>query len=215
MKSHYITILLLFTYVLPSMAFPEDSIWTVYNNGEFTTKCQLRIKASNHVVSDVSDYLVSDFHNSPGHLFDWALKDLGLQEKKNNELIIIYKSSTNDEKTGVTHGVFDIEVPNTTTFRNIRVDAKVIKIKYINGVSKVSADIKYSTLLLDKAFGILTIIPQKNNEQLFVTNVRIKFGWFFNLFITKKRYKSIVEWRVKKFSENMKNECEQRRFFEK
>lgn len=158
--------------------------------------------------------MVSDFHNVSSKLFDWALKDLGLQNE-NNELIIVFKSSAHDEKTGITHGVFDIVVPHFTTFKNIRVDAKVSKIKYTNGSSKVNADILYSTLLLDKAFGTLTVIPQKNNEQIFVTNIRIKFGWFFNLFITKKRYKSIVEWRVEKFTENMKNQCEQRQKTEK
>lgn len=191
-------------------AVPKDTIWTVYKDGEFTTQCQLRFNASNQVVAEVSDDLVSDFHNAPGNLFNWALKDLGLQDEKNNELIIVFKSSTNDNKTGITHGVFDVIVPNITTFSNIKVDAKVSKTKYTNGISKVNADIAYSTMLLDKAFGIFTIIPQKNNEQLFVTNIKIKFGWFFNLFITKKRYKSIVEWRVKKFTENMKMESEQR-----
>jgi hypothetical protein len=40
--------------------------------------------------------------------------------------------------------------------------------------------------------------------------VKLKFGWFFNIFITKKRYKSIIEWRIKKFSENIKDECERK-----
>jgi len=63
---------------------------------------------------------------------------------------------------------------------------------------------------LKNGFGTITVVPQKDNEQLLVTNVRIKFGWFFNIFITKKRYKSIVEWRIKKFTENLKAECERR-----
>jgi len=65
-------------------------------------------------------------------------------------------------------------------------------------------------LLLKYALGTVTIVRQKNDELLFITNVSIKFGWFFNIFITKKRYKSIVEWRIKKFTENLKTECEQR-----
>lgn len=215
MKNRIFLLFFFISLFLPSFASSSDSTWTVYKDGEFTTQCQLRFKASNHVVADVSDYLVGDFHDAPGHLFTWALRDLGLQDKKNNELIIIFKSSNNDEKTGITHGVFDIEVPNITTFKDIKVDAKVLKTKFNNGITKVTADIAYSTLLLDKAYCVLNIIPQKNNEQLFVTNVKIKFGWFFNIFITKKRYKSIVEWRVKKFTENMKTECELRQKAEK
>lgn len=210
MIKHYISIFFLSILFLPSMALPTDTTITVYKDGEFTTQCQRRVKVSSKIASEVSAYLVTDFHNSPGHLFDWALKDLGLQEKKNNELIIVFVSSNHDTKSGITHGVFNIEVPNITTFKNIKVDAIVAKTKFLNGVEKVSADIAYSTMLLDKAYGTLTIIPQKNNEQLFVTNFKIKFGWFFNIFITQNRYKKIVEWRVRKFTDNMKFESEQR-----
>lgn len=209
MRKIFILFQLLFSLLFNLKASPVDSISTVYKNGEFRTFYETKIKASNKILSDVADYLVSDFHNSPGNLFNWALKDLGLQNKK-NELIFVFKSSDHDLKTGITHGKFDIIVPNITTFSNIKVDAIVSKKNYTNGDSKVTADIIYSSLLLKNALGTVTIIPQKNNEQLIITNVSIKFGWFFNIFITKKRYKSIVEWRIKKFSENMKNECLQR-----
>lgn len=201
--------------VAPAMALPIDTTFTVYKNGEYTTQCQRKVKSSNKVSSEVTDYLVSDFHNSPRHLFDWALKDLGLQETKNNELIIVFKSSNHDFKTGITHGIVDIEVPNITSFKNIKVDAIVSKTKYQNGTGKVTANIAYSSLLLDKAYGYITVIPQKNNEQLYITNFKIKFGWFFNIFITQNRYKKIVEWRIKKFTENMKSESEMREIIDK
>jgi hypothetical protein len=210
MIKHNILILFFLSIFLPTNALPLDTTFTTYKDGEFTTQCQRRVTAPSKIASEVSTYLVSDFHNSPGHLFDWALKDLGLQEKKNNELIIVFVSSNHDTKTGITHGIFDIEVPNITTFKNIKVNAIVAKTKFLNGVEKVSADIAYSSMLLDKANGVFTIIPQKNNEQLYITNFKIKFGWFFNIFITQNRYKKIVEWRVRKFTDNMKFETEVR-----
>ena len=133
-----------------------------------------------------------------------------MEDKKKNDVIFILKTSTTDVKTGITHGEFDIIVPYITTFKNVKVDAIVSKTKYINGEMKVTANIIYSSLLLKYAVGTVSIVQQKNNELLFITNVSIKFGWFFNIFITKKRYKSIVEWRIKKFTENLKNECEHR-----
>ncbi|MEI7505059.1 MAG: hypothetical protein WCJ61_17430 [Paludibacter sp.] len=210
-----LSIIFAFVLLLPAPALPIDTTTTVYKDGEFTTQCQRRVKSSNEISTDVTDYLVTDFHNSPGHLFTWALKDLGLQEKKNNELIIVFVSSNHDKRTGITHGVFDIEVPNITSFKNIKVNALVAKTKYMNGTSKVTADIAYSSMLLDKANGYITVIPQKNNEQLYVTNFKIKFGWFFNIFITQNRYKKIVEWRVRKFTDNMKFESEERQRNEK
>lgn len=192
-----------------AFAYSTDSISSVYVDGRFETHYQKKTQVSNEIATKVADYLVTDFHNAPGHLFNWALKDLGLQNK-NNELIIVFKASNHDKKTGVTQGVFDIVVPHFTTFSDIKVDAIVSKKMYTNGIIKVTANIIYSSLLLKDAVGTLTLIPQKNNNLLITTDVKINFGWFFNIFITQRRYKSIVEWRIKKFAENIKIECDSR-----
>ena len=209
MKKIYISIVLFLIYLIPTYALSADSIKSVYADGEFQTHFQTSTIVSPGITSEVADYLVSDFHNAPDHLFDWALKDLGLQNKK-NELIIIFKSSTDDPKTNITHGIFDIIVPHFKTFENVKVDAIVTEAKYNNGSIKVTANIVYSSLLLKNALGIITFIPQKNNQLIVVTDVKINFGWFFNFFITQRRYKSIVEWRIKKFTENIIDECELR-----
>ncbi len=208
MKRIFTNIVFICAFIIYGYALPVDSISTTYKDGVFSTQYLTKTKVSGQVISAVTDDLVTDFHNSSTHLFDWALKDLGLQNE-GNELIIILKSSFHDVKTNITHGLFDIEVPYFTTFKDVKVDAIVTK-AINNGVTKVSANIIYSSLLLNNCQASLYIIPQKNNELYFYTNVNIKFGWFFNIFITKRRYKSIVEWRVKKFTENMKQECEQR-----
>lgn len=186
-----------------------DSIKSTYKDGKFSTHYQLSAKGSADLALTLADYLVNDFHYAPSHLFEWALKDLGLQNK-DNELIIVFKSSKHDVQTGITHGVFDIVVPGVTTFSNIKVDAVVTRTRFTSGVVKVTANIIYSSLLLKNAMCTVLFIPQKNDEIHFVTDMDLEFGWFFNLFITQKRYKNIVEWRIKKFSENMAKECELR-----
>lgn len=209
MKKIYLGLILVLVCVFNIQTISADSIQSVYANGEFQTHYQRHTLSTPPIATDVANYLESDFHKAPSHLFEWALKDLGLQNK-NNELIIILKSSTDDPKTGITHGIFDIIVPHFTTFKDVKVDAIVSKSKYTNGSIKVVANIIYSSLLLKNAQGVITFIPQKNNDLVLVTDVKINFGWFFNFFITKRRYKSIVEWRIKKFTENIADECELR-----
>lgn len=206
MRKVYAVFVILITFVSTIFAGSTDSISTVYKDREFISQYQTKAKISNKVTDEVAEYLVNDFHKTPDNLFNWALKDLGLQNK-NDELLFILKTSDTDYKTGVTHGKFDIVVQYITTFKDVKVDAIVAKTKYKNSVIKVSANIIYSTALLKKATGIIRFIPVNDNEQIIVTDVNLKFGWFFNIFITKKRYKSIVEWRIKKFTENIKNEC--------
>ena len=210
MEKKLILVLTFLLFLLPLMAITDDSIKTVFQEGHFRTQYKTKVKASEMIASDMANDLLKDFHSTPANLFNWALKDLGLQDKKKNDVIFILKTSTTDVKTGITHGEFDIIVPYITTFKNVKVDAIVSKTKYFNGEMKVTANIIYSSLLLKYALGTVTIVQLKNNELLFITNVSIKFGWFFNIFITKRRYKSIVEWRIKKFTENLKYECEQR-----
>jgi len=207
MRNLFYYIICLISVLGSISAQPKDSIVTIYENGEFKTHFESRIKAPTKIITQVADQLESDFHNTPGNLFMWALKDLGLQNK-NNEVIIVFKSSSNDVNN-VTHGKFDIIVPYFTSFNNVSVDAIVTK-SNVNNTFTVNANIIYSSLLLKNALGSISFSPLKNNEKLVSCNVKIKFGWFFNLFITKKRYKSIVEWRIKKFVENIKLECSKR-----
>ena len=206
MRKVYSVCLILIVFVSVLYAGTTDSISTVYYDKEFHTQYQTKVKVSSKIAVEVADYLVNDFHTTPGNLFNWALKDLGLQNT-NDELIFVLKSSETDFKTGVTYGKFDIVVQHITTFKDIKVNAIVAKTRFANKEIKVSADIIYSTLLLKKGIGTIKFIQQSNVEQILITNVDLRFGWFFNIFITKKRYKSIVEWRIKKFTENIKNEC--------
>ena len=40
--------------------------------------------------------------------------------------------------------------------------------------------------------------------------IHVRFGWFFNLFITQKRFRNIVEWRMQEFMRNLRTEAEKR-----
>jgi hypothetical protein len=184
-------------------ASTSDTTYTVYDDGEYTTTSIKRIKASNAAAINTVQELVREFETTPGKLFDWALKDLGFQGQKDNELVIALKSSTFDKKTGITHGLIDVIVPGIKTFKNVKIDAIVNAKTSATGVTKAIADVLYSDMLLKKAYGQIFVVPHRGNEVVITSILKTKFGWFFNIFITQKRYKSIVEWRVKKFTENM------------
>jgi hypothetical protein len=188
----------------------SDSLATVYKNGTFVTQFQRKAKATNKVAILMSDDFVNQFHATPNLLFTWALKGLGLEGQKSYELKLNLKTAVLDPKTGITHGLVDVVVPNITTFNDVAVDARITKNTLVNGGRKVQADVLYSRFLIEKACGSFFIVPQGENEQLIITNLTIKFGWFFNIFITEQRYKSIVEWRIRKFADNIKVELEKR-----
>jgi len=213
MRKIFIVFTLLIVFVSTTFANLDDTIQTIYEDKEFKTQYTTKLKASPKIVGETADYLVNDFHNSTSNLFDWAFKGLGLQGK-NEEIVFVFQSASTDSRTGITHGKFDVIVPHFTTFKNIKVDAIVKRDKTNSREIKADADIIYSSTLLKNAVGSITFVPTNNNEYQVITNVKIKFGWFFNIFITKKRYKSIVEWRIKKFTDNIKEECLRRQNLE-
>jgi len=187
---------------------PIDTVFTTYRNGVFVTQFQRKVNASNKAANYVADELVTQFNSIPDNLFTWALKGLGLNGQKGLEVKIDLKSADFDKKTGITHGFVDVDVANITTFKDVPIDAIVVKSNLNNGGRKVNADVINSRFLIEKARGTFVTIPQGESEQLFIANLTIKFGWFFNIFINEKRYREMVEWRVKKFTENMKFEAE-------
>jgi len=181
---------------------------TTYSNGEFITVCQTEVNAGEIQTNAVIARMIDEFHTKPVNLFDWALKNLGIQGQKNNEMIVVLKTSKFDKKTGITHGLVDVEIPYLQDFRNIKIDAVVKKENQPNGQFKATADVLQSGLLLKKAYGTVTAIPANEDRQILQTVTRIKFGWFLNLFISQKRYQTIVEWRVREFTKNLKLEAE-------
>jgi hypothetical protein len=185
-----------------------DSVLTTYKDGEYTSVCERRVKVTTESAEATVDKMIEQFHTTPNKLFDWALKGLGFQGQKDTEMVIDLKSATTDKKTGITHGLVDVILPHLMTWRDIKVDGLLYKKNSVSGGLTAYAKMLYSDMVLKKANATYTMTPLKNNELLLTTYLNVRFGWFFNFFITQKRYKSIVEWRVAKFTENMKTESE-------
>ena len=210
MKKRYILCFFLLPIVLPTIASPADSISTVYKNGEFVTYCQVKLDSSdsiNHKVTSDFDYQMRYDLNA---LFGWALKGLNLRKEKNELMVFYFKSTTYNKETHVIRGVGDVIVPGITTFPNIIVDSRLTDRKYPNGRNTINIDLLYSDVFFKKMGGTLTVVPKKNNTAAFTLETHIRFGWFFSLFITKNRFRQIMEWRLKKFVHNLKDEAERR-----
>jgi len=210
MKKRSILFLFFLSLVLPSMGSPIDSISTVYRNGEFVTYCQVWVKASDSVCNAVTNDFDFQMRYDLDALFGWALKGMNLRKEKNDLMVFYFKSTAYNKKTDVIRGIGDVIIPNIITFPNIIVDSKLTPKKFTNGNRAANIDLLYSDGFLKKMFATFTVIPQNNKGGWFTFETHIRFGWFFDLFITQKRFRSIMEWRLKKFVHNLKDEAERR-----
>ncbi len=191
-----------------------DSLYSYREDGTFHTFCQVEVDCNNAIANEVVDDFISQFRGDPNLLFEWALKDIGRQDdSEKDELLLVLKNTTFDRETGIGTILTDIKIPGLRTFEDIKIESRVTKTQLPNGDTEISVDVFYSNVLIKKAYGVYRIVPLSNGKQLFNTTVSIKFGWFFDIFITKKRYRSIVEWRAKGFMDNMRAEAERRQLF--
>jgi len=210
MKKSCFLILFLLAIVTSSKASSLDSISTIYKNGEFITYCQVRVDASDSISNTVTKDFVYQMHDNLDALFGWALKGMNLRKEKNELMVFYFKSTKYNKETHTVRGIGDVIVPGVITFPNIIVDSRLTEKRFTNGKSTVDIDLLYSDGFLKKMYGIFTVIPKRNNTSLFTLETHIRFGWFFNIFITQHRFKQIMEWRLKKLVHNLRDEAERR-----
>ncbi len=205
-------LIILLTWLCAFHLFGRDSISTHYTDGEFVSYCRVETDAPMVVADDVVDDLINQFRGNPEQLFEWAFKNLGKQpgDDSKNEVLIKLKLATFDKMTGKSRLLTDVIVPGITTYKDVAIDSRVTKTKLANGGTRVFVDIFYSNSLLKKAYGTFFVTPIAPNKVMLSMRINIRFGWFFNIFITQKRYRDIVEWRMQGFMNNMRDEAERR-----
>ena len=210
MKNRTFLLFLFFTIAFTTKATPLDSISTVYKDGEFITYSQVLVDASDSISNRVSNDFVYQMHYNLDALFGWALKGMNLRKEKNELMVFYFKSTAYNKESQIIRGIGDVIVPGIITFPNIIIDSRLTERKFTTGKSTINIDLLYSDGFLKKMFGRFTIIPKRNNASLFTLETHIRFGWFFNIFITQNRFKKILEWRLKKFVHNLRDEAERR-----
>ena len=181
-----------------------DSLFTQYTNRTFHTYCHIQVPCSKQIAEEVLDDFIAQFRGDPNILFEWALKDLGSQS--GDDFTLNLKETTYDEQTGIGVIYTDVIVHGITSFNDVFIESKIEKNYVDNNSIEVLVDIFNSNLFISKASGSFHIIPVTSNSVIVSIDVHIRFAWFFDLFISQRLYKKLVEWRIQGFLQNMHNE---------
>ena len=189
----------------------NDTIFTTYEKGLFFTEVTTRVNTTFEGAQSVVDMFIEQFSTDFSKLFKWAFANLGEQkdDEEKNAFLLEVKSTEFDKITGISTVIADVVVPKVRRFKDVEISSKVTQTSDSATFSNIYIDIFYSNSLLKKAYG--TFFVQKKNGEIFITtDMYIRFGWFFNIFVTKKMYKKVVEWRLGQFLNNFKIEMEKR-----
>ena len=207
MKRISLVICICFAAVFVAIANPTDSVSTQHKKGEFITYTQVVVEAPSAVVNEVIDDFVYQTKYDLDALFGWALKNLKLRKETDEVLIFNFKSTQYDAKTDIIKTVGAVEIPGIISFPEIHVNSRMTKKTFVNGNIGVDINVLYSDAFLKSTTGVFRMIPDSGSGHCMMTlETRVKFGWFFDLFITKNTYRGIMEWRFQQLLNNIKTE---------
>ncbi|MDO9154420.1 MAG: hypothetical protein Q7U47_12095 [Paludibacter sp.] len=209
MKRIIFWLFIIFNFPVYLCATTIDSISTSYKNGEFITYSQVWVKVPKEVLAGVIEDFVFQTKYDLDALFTWALTGMNLRNEKNEFIVFNFISTEYNDKTGLIRGTGDVVVPYLITFPNIHIDSKLDHIVLNSGKNKVTIDVFYSDAFLKKTIGVFYLIPHETGCWI-TLETRVKFGWFFDIFITRYRFSSIMEWRFQRMMHNIKKEAERR-----
>jgi hypothetical protein len=205
-RNHFI----LFTlFIFISKIYAGDSVSTCYKDGDFVTYNRVWVDAPEYISKKVVADFVYQTKYDLNKLFTWGLKGMNLRREKGGIIEFDFKSTTYNEKSGLVRGVGDVVVPYITTFNDICVDSRMDMTELRDGRIRVKLEVMYSDAFFKKTIGIFHLIPEKNGCWMSL-ETRVKFGWFFDFFITLHKYSEIMEWRFTKLVNNLKEEAELR-----
>jgi hypothetical protein len=182
----------------------QSNIKTRYEKGKFNTEARIKTSASPKNMAN----LITDIHTRLCRLemdsLDWLTKGLSGEEEGKNLIEVNYINSEYNRNTGV----FDLFVNVRERvfgrrFNNIKISMLMKYETDVNGLPFITVKLNEPNFLLKEIEGTLSI-----NKNYFVVRTSVRFGWFFNLFISMANYNSVAEWRLQTVLENMKTQVE-------
>jgi len=198
-----------------------------YANKTYTSVCAVEVDAPAEVSDTIFERFIHDFRTDPDALFNWALYGTGAQNDKDKDAYLLeYKETVYIPEENYGRITMDVIVPGLIRFRDIRLEGIVLDerkpIVYTPDIcadsltmSKIPSwnrhfliDAQYSGQLIEKGYGNIYILPVDSTHSVFLLDINVKYGWFFNIFINMRVYKNSVEWRINQYMQNLKRVAE-------
>ncbi len=183
-------------------------ITTTYSSRTFHTEKIFAIEASVDSVNVVVDRFVYELQTNPELLFDWVFAGTGEQGdtvKDALQLVFYETHYVPEEQHGYLH--LDIKTNGKVRFQDMVLETWASD-SMRNHTRDLRIKMDVSSRLIDNANINFHITPITDTTTLLSFDSHLKFGWFFNLFISRRTYRNVIEWRFDTFLENLKRYIE-------
>ena len=177
---------------------------TLYENGVFETEAHIETTASREIMYNIIADIASHARRLEIDSLEWALKGLSGDEEGKNLIRVNYEGGVYEPTTEIIDFFIGIAM-RKNNFKNIKVSV----LMDTDNKTFINAELYSSNFFLKSARGALSV-RQSGARLQFVIISSVRFGWFFNLFISTSNYGAVAEWRIQTVLENLKAEAGKR-----
>ena len=186
------------------------AVFTTYTNKIYHSQCEVMIDAPLEVVNKTVDDFIYDMQTDIRHLGEWAFKCTGEEgghDSDRDAIALVYKETFYDPAQKYGYITIDVKVPALRTFRDIKISSWM-RDTTIYDVRHAGVDIDYSGSLLKMANGTFHVKSVNEDLTSLTLDLNVKFGFFFNLFVTRRVYRNVLEWRLQQIMNNIREYAE-------
>ncbi len=183
-------------------------IATTYSQRTYHTEKTFPVEAATDSVNSVIDRFVYEMQTDPNQLFDWVFAGTGSQGDTAKDAIqlVFYESEyIPEEKHGLLH--VDIKTNGKVRFKDMILETWATD-SLRDNTRDLCIKMDVSSRLIDEANINFHVTPTSDNTSVVAFDSHIRFGWFFNLFISRRTYRNVIEWRFDLFLENLRRYIE-------
>ena len=197
------------------------SVLTTYHQGVYQTMGEVEFSCSPAEANAVLDSIMSDFEHNPHHVWTWMFYGTGEQKDERKQgFVIHYDSVRYDVPSEILYVDLTLLSPRGKA-SNLHAEPTLSDSRRENGIApeghrgvgyeserSLYFGVQNFRNMIKYCDATLTLTPSDNGTQRLQVVTHCKFGWFFNLFISRKMYRNTVEWRVEQFLENLRCKAE-------
>ena len=212
MKKVVCGLFLLLAVWITSLAQNESFfLKTKYERGLFETGAYVETGASSEIMSGIFSDIDTHLRRLNIDSLFWMLKGLSGNEIVRNMIVIDFVGVEYDQNTEIFDFFFNIHV------RIIKKHYKNVKISVLvkatesdtNCYPIIAAELCNPNIFLKSAKVTLNFHQVMNKSQLIIQS-SVRFGRFFNMFISTSNYCAVAEWRIEAVLENLIAETKRR-----
>ncbi len=180
---------------------------STYSDGAFHTTSAYIVDVPVSELNSILHEIYVGIQSEPTKNLKWLFKNLGHHSNVEDDLVMAEKGFFFDPETSKYLLKLAVAMKKGDDFMYFDVEGN-LREAWINGKKNVKLTVTKKIKILNSACFSLTAMPQPEGKSLILVESDMSFGWFFNLFFTESRYRSVMEWRIQGLTMNIKKKAE-------